>query len=157
MRDVQLLQRNLRGFSWSQVECLSFNFTVLLVSSQLDTPRTEISHWHLLHFLLHLKQLVSLRDKCCAHAIKLKENITVNTMLSIRNSSSAHLPKVRLPSSIQLFFLLLYLHRGLSPSKTEPVSRICEQRGLTRKTWVFLGVNKQLIGRKGGEMNPRLS
>lgn len=140
-----------------QVERLSFNFTVLLVNSQLGAPRTEISHWHFLHFLLRLKHLVSLKNKCFAHARKLKENTIVNTMLSIGNSSSVRLPKVRFPSSIQLLFLPLYLHRGLSPSKAESVSRICEQRGFTRKTWVFLGVNKQLIGRKGGEMNPRLS
>lgn len=140
-----------------QVERLSFNFPVLLVSSQLCTLKSEISHWHLLHFLLCLKHLVSFRDKCNAHASKLKENTVVNAMLSIRNSSSVHLPKVRLPSSIQLLFLPLYLHRELSLSKAEPVSRICEQRGLMRKIWVFLGVNKQLIGRKGGEMNPRLS
>lgn len=134
-----------------QVECLCFTLTVLLC-----TPKTETSPWHLLHFLPCLKHLVSFRDKFYAHA-RLEENTIVNSKLSVRNSSSVHLPKVRLASSIQLLFLPLYLHRGMSPSKAEPVPRICEQRGLMRKTWVFLGVNKQLIGRKGGEMNPRLS
>lgn len=106
-----------------EVERLSFNFTVFLVSSQLGTPRTEISHWRLLHFLLCLKHLASCRDKYYAHASKLNENIIVNTMLSIRNSSSVHLPKVRLPSPTQLLFLPLYLQRA-EPFKGRAVSRM---------------------------------
>lgn len=105
-----------------QVEPLSFNFTVLLVNSQLGTPRTEISHWHLLHFLLCLKHLASWKDKCYAHVNRLKENTIVNTMLSIRNSSSVHLPKVKLPSPTQLLFLPLYLQRT-EPFKGRTVSR----------------------------------
>lgn len=100
-----------------QVECLCFTLTVLLC-----TPKTETSPWHLLHFLPCLKHLVSFRDKCYAHA-RLEENTIVNSKLSVRNSSSVHLPKVRLASSIQLLFLPLYLHRGMSPSKAEPVPR----------------------------------
>lgn len=136
-----------------QVEGLSFNFTVLLVSSQLATPRTEISHWHLLHFLFCHKHLASFRDKCYVRASQLKENTIVNTMLSIRNSSSVHLSKVKFPSPTPL----PPPAQGTEPFKGRAVCRTCEQGGLTRKTWVFLGVNKQLIGRKGGEMNPRLS
>lgn len=76
-----------------QVEGLSYDFTVLLVSSQLSTPRTANSHWHLLHFLLLcLKHPVFLRGQCYAHTSKLKEKTVVNTVLSIRNSSSVHLP-----------------------------------------------------------------
>lgn len=96
-----------------QVEGLSYNFTVLLVSSQLSTSRTEVSNWDLLHFLLlYLKHPVFLRDQCYAHASEFKENSVVNTVLSFRNPSAVGLPEVRLSPSIHLLFLPLNLHRS---------------------------------------------
>lgn len=96
-----------------QVEGPSYNFAVLLISSQLSTSRVEISSWDLLHLpLLCLKHPVFLRGQCYTHASKFKENTIVNTVLSFRNSSAVGLPEVRLSPSIHLLFLPLNLHRS---------------------------------------------
>lgn len=141
VKDVQVLQEDIWGFSFDegQVEGLSYNFMILLVSSPLSTLRAEISRWHLLHLLLLcLNHPVFLRGHCYAHVSKLKENAVVNTVLF----SSFALSQTLIVSPPPLPPSTFAQKWGPSPSKAKPVARIWAE-SFTRKIWIFLGVNKQ--------------
>jgi len=155
MRDVQLSQRAVQGFSWTRASWRSF-LQLHRLALQFTAPHSEGRNLTLTFavFLTSVSQApcipqgppnqkkILLSIQCCQLQTPL-QLVSLSQTLTINPSPPPPLEFAQ--------------KRRPGPSKAKPASRICKQRGLTRKTWIFLGVNKQLIGRKGGEMNPRLS